>query len=76
MARLERRQHRLRYLRERLEKPGATEDDETARRPDAHHVIGKSQNDSEHIGLFVQKHAGDPAVKVSHLNCLETKDGV
>jgi hypothetical protein len=76
MAKLERRQHRLRYLRERLEKPGATEADETAYTPDAHHLIGKSQNDSEHIGLFAQKHAGDPAVKVSHFNCLKTNDGV
>jgi hypothetical protein len=76
MARLERRQHRLRYLHERLDRPGVTEADETAYRPDAHHVIGESQNDSEHIGLFVQKHAGDPAVKVSRFHCLETNDGV
>ena len=72
MAKLERRQHRLRYVRERLEKSGPTQDDETADTPIAHHLIGKSQNDSEHIGLFVQRHAGDPAVKVSHFNYLKT----
>jgi hypothetical protein len=76
MAKLERHQHRLRVLRERLEKSGATEVDETADTPDAHHLIGKSQNDAEHIGLFVQKHAGDPAVRVSYFDCLRMNDGV
>jgi hypothetical protein len=74
IAKLKHRQHRLRYLRERLEKPGATEANETAYMPDAHHLIVKSQNDSEHIGLFVQKHAGDPAVKGSHFSGLKTND--
>ena len=32
--------------------------------PEAHHVIGKSQNFPEKIPLFLEKHAGDPAIKV------------
>jgi hypothetical protein len=32
--------------------------------PDVHHVIGKSQNHPQIISLFLQKCAGDPAIKV------------
>ena len=32
--------------------------------PDTHHAIGKSQNFPEKIPLFLQKHAGDPSIKV------------
>jgi len=32
--------------------------------PNTHHGIGKSQNDSENIPLFLKKYAGDPAIKV------------
>jgi hypothetical protein len=33
--------------------------------PDGHHVVGKSQNFPENIPLFLQKNAGDPAIKVT-----------
>jgi hypothetical protein len=33
--------------------------------PEMHHNIGKSQNRPENIQRFVQKRAGDPAIKVS-----------
>ena len=32
---------------------------------DGHHVVGKSQNFPESIPLFLQKNAGDPAIKVA-----------
>lgn len=32
--------------------------------PDTHYYIGKSQNEVEHIGMFLSNNAGDPAVKV------------
>lgn len=32
--------------------------------PQEHHHIGLSQNLHEHIGTFLRKHAGDPAIKV------------
>jgi len=31
---------------------------------DKHYNIGKSQNDSEAIGVFLQRHTGDPVIKV------------
>jgi hypothetical protein len=33
-------------------------------KPEIHHVIGKTQNYPENITLFLQKNAGDPAIKV------------
>jgi hypothetical protein len=32
--------------------------------PHEHHHIGVSQNHYEHIGTFLQKHSGDPAISV------------
>jgi hypothetical protein len=62
MAQIERRQARIRRIRAKNfpdKKPDAVAND-----PDVHHHIGKSQNNPEHIGFFVQKHSGDPAIKV------------
>jgi hypothetical protein len=64
MTQIERRQTRIRRIREQYKKAG-TAQEEVPGKPDAHHVIGKSQNHPENIPLFLQKHAGDPAVKVS-----------
>ena len=38
--------------------------EETPLDPQMHHKIGKSENFSEHIGLFVQRNDRDPAIKV------------
>jgi hypothetical protein len=68
MAQIERRQERIRRIRTRNFQVGnsnSREDDLRASSPDTHHYIGKSQNHWEHIGLFVQKNLGDPAVAVS-----------
>jgi hypothetical protein len=67
MTNIERRQTRIRRLKERLAKSDAAPDFDIAHTPDMHHHIGKSQNDPEHIGLFVHRHAGDPAVKVGYV---------
>ena len=64
MTRIERRQNRIRRIREQHSKAKDFADDEGAGPPEVHHVIGKSQNLPEAIPLFLQKHAGDPAVKV------------
>lgn len=64
MTQIERRQARIRRIYERLGESRETRDEENACTPDVHHHIGKSQNYPEHIGLFLQQHAGDPAVKV------------
>jgi hypothetical protein len=64
LTQIERRQARLRHLRARHQKAGTPPREEVAATPDMHHVIGKSQNYPENIPLFLQKHAGDPAIKV------------
>jgi hypothetical protein len=73
MTRLERRQSRLRHIREKLGTQKTVMDDEVASTgtPDLHHYIGKSQNTPLHIGTYLQRYAGDPAIKVSPLlRCL------
>lgn len=69
MARIERRQHRLRRLRTRFQAASGTTstpniNTEPAFSPDAHYHIGKSQNEYEPIGTFLSSNAGDPAVQV------------
>jgi hypothetical protein len=64
MAQMERRQARIRRIRARNFRVDNPEADKIATSPDVHHHIGKSQNQHEHVGLFVQKHSGDPAVQV------------
>jgi hypothetical protein len=71
MARLERRQSRLRHIREKLG-PEIVQaipmtDDEVASTPDMHHYIAKSQNTPVHIGTYLQRYSNDPAIKVSQL---------
>jgi hypothetical protein len=44
---------------------GNSLDESVATIPEAHHCIGKSQNHPEHMPLFLQSHARDPAIKVT-----------
>jgi hypothetical protein len=67
MTQIERRQARIRRIRAQNFASKKAEKETVAVAPHLHHCIGKSQNEPEHIGLFVQKHSGDPAVKVSCL---------
>jgi hypothetical protein len=63
LARIERRQARIRRIR--LQQPASPSlDEECSATPEAHHIIGKTENFPEHLSLFVQKHSGDPAVEV------------
>lgn len=66
MARIERRRARIRCIRAQQQKAGKPSSEQVANKPEAHHIIGKSQNYPENISLFLQKHAGDPAVKVRY----------
>jgi hypothetical protein len=68
LARIERRQARIRQIRPR-EPASQSNDEECIARPEAHHTIGKTENLPEHLGFFVQKHSGDPAVEVCALVC-------
>jgi hypothetical protein len=65
MTQIERRQARIRRIRTRNGGHHLPQKEKFSICPDVHHSIGMTQNEPEHIGLFVQRHAGDPAVKVA-----------
>ena len=52
---------RIGHIRQRL----APRKECVVNNPDAHHHIGVAENHPEHIGTFLQVHAGNPAIKVS-----------
>jgi hypothetical protein len=64
LTRIERRQARLRRIRQRYKESGRAAREEVPISPELHHVIGRSQNYPEHIPSFLQNNANDPAVKV------------
>lgn len=72
MARIERRQARLRRLR--LVHVRSTTEPESifASTPEAHYHIATSQNDAIDIGLFLNQSYNDPAVKVHEPCCTTT----
>lgn len=61
LTRMERRQTRLRRIKQKLSTSTRVED--VATTPDAHHHIGLSENRYEHIGTFLRTNSGDPAIK-------------
>lgn len=64
MTQIERRQARIRRIRARNLASNKMETETVDRDPEVHHRIAKSQNQPEHLGQFVHKHSGDPAIKV------------
>jgi len=64
LAQIERRETRLRRIRARLSREGRIHSEVVARTPQEHHHIGVSQNYYEHVGGFLRKHAGNPAIRV------------
>jgi len=64
MTQIERRQNHIHRIRAQHPKDGKTAQEDVPNMPEVHHIIGKSQNHPENIPLFLQKYAGDPAVKV------------
>jgi hypothetical protein len=68
MTQIECRQARLKEIEAKISagsQPSITVDDETiSGPPEAHHIIGKTQNIHEGIGHFYQRNRGDPAFKV------------
>jgi hypothetical protein len=67
LAQIERRQVRIRRIRDRHKTANRPDAEIPPGMPNVHHVIGKSQNQPESIPMFLRKHAGDPAIAV----CLE-----
>lgn len=66
MTRIEQREMRLRRIQAKLRKTGKVIDvnDSKRRLLSCHHHIGISQKHYEHIGTFLWKNAGDPAIQV------------
>jgi hypothetical protein len=64
LAQIERRQVRIRRIRDRHKAANLPDSEIPPSMPNVHHVIGKSQNQPENIPMFLQKHAGDPAIAV------------
>jgi hypothetical protein len=64
LTQIERRENRLRRVRAKLVVAGLCPDELVAKTPQEHHHIGVSQNEYDHIGTFLQKNSGDPAIKV------------
>jgi hypothetical protein len=68
LARIERREARLRRIRAKLSKEGSGNTIEAVgNTPQEHHHIGVSQNQFEHLGTFLRDHSGDPSIKVRHI---------
>ncbi|RDB25667.1 hypothetical protein Hypma_006970 [Hypsizygus marmoreus] len=75
LAQIERRQARIKRIREKLitqEKPQSDLDDvrtpqvdADAKDPTMHHYVGISENFPLHIGTFLRSHYGDPAIMAS-----------
>lgn len=70
MTQIERRQARIRRIREQLNIKGnstieANVGMSSSPDPNVRYHIGKTQNQPEHIIAFVQNNAGDPAIKVN-----------
>jgi hypothetical protein len=61
LTRIERREARLRRIRAKFVKSQSEPIEKT---PQEHHHIGVSQKYYEHIGTFLTKNAGDPAIRV------------
>src|ERR1700733_13239137 len=68
LTQIERRQARIRRIRAHYQQAGRPASEEVASTTEPHHVIGNSQNYPENIPNFLQKYAGDPAVKVNQLS--------
>jgi hypothetical protein len=69
---VERRERRISTIRERLNRPqlGSPSDiepEDVTHDPGVQYNIGKSQKCPVHIPTFLQKHEGDPAIKVNSL---------
>ena len=68
MAQIERRQKRIRRIRQKISKEGGDlsgiGDEVKTNNLDAQHHIGISENLHQDIGLFLREREGDPAVKV------------
>lgn len=64
LTQIERRKARIRRIRARHGQSRSAEHEADKVSTESHHFIGVSQKLPESIPLFLQKHMGDPAIKV------------
>ena len=64
LTQIEHRQAHVHHICRNQETCGKLKREHAAHHPEAHYVMGKSQNHPEIIPLFLNKNSGDPAVKV------------
>lgn len=64
LARIERREARLRRIRARFSATRHDACEAMVSSPYEHHHVGVSQNHHHHIGTFLRENSGDPAIKV------------
>jgi hypothetical protein len=71
MMQVECRQARLRKIQAKTSSNSTSvvNDDDTTPSPEAHHIIGKTENFPDDVGFFVQENEGDPAIKVQITYC-------
>lgn len=68
MARIERREARIRRIRAKHRIPMKIQKSQVTGKALKHrYYIGKSENNYRHIGTFLRNNAGDPAIKVSFI---------
>jgi hypothetical protein len=73
LTQIERRQARIRRIRDKIFHRPHVEISELATRPEAHHYIGLTQKYHTHIGSYLRSHQGDSAIIVSSMKlCCET----
>jgi hypothetical protein len=75
LAQIERRQARIRRIRARNFANTKIRPETLTNTANVHHHIGKSQDHWEHLGSFLQKHSGDPAIEVCTSNWLHPRCG-
>jgi hypothetical protein len=74
MTQVERRQARIQKIYAKnapnLATTSAVKADEAPPSPEAHHVIGKTENFPEDVGSFYRENQEDPAFQVMHLRLI------
>jgi hypothetical protein len=70
LAQIERRRARIRHIKKAnclKHRKASNEQVQAAQCAESHHFIGKSRNFPQHVGMFVTKYSGDPALKVRQI---------
>lgn len=70
LTQIERRQARLRRIKQCQQQASRSEVNETVFDPKLHHHIGQSEKIYDDFGQYLRDHAKDPAIKVINIYCI------